>query len=365
MVVLAPFRYIQLQKRKSMIKFFRKIRQSLLAENKLSRYLLYAIGEIFLVVIGIMIALYFNNLNQDRLNEKKIKATLVEIQSDIAADIRFSMLTTYRYLQRDTVKNLLFNNELTADDIKSGRFPHVRAAFTYDPMLIRSNGYDKLILDMDDIPKKYNELVNSLNIQYKSRKPYLEGLSKRFIEDCFKNQNIRNHLDWYGRDVFTGEISDQQIDYYLNNPEFKELAIGMSYNAESLFRAITSYRVQALNSYFIIQNLLGGEAFETPNWIRETTLADAEQAQRLRGSYRLIKGPTNTWYGNEFEITSEGKQLYVKLINGEAQLLYAWHPELLEFFTSSGRSLIRFPTDSSDMLTIVHGSPNNTIWKKK
>lgn len=312
-----------------------------------------------------MIALYFNNLNQDRINEKKIKATLVEIQSDIATDIRFSMLFTLRYIQRDSIKNLLFNNELTADDIKSGRFPHVRAAFRYDPMLIRSNGYDKLILDIDDIPKKYNELVNSLNIQYKSRKPYLEGLSKRFIEDCFKNQTIRNHLDWYGRDVFTGEISDQQIDYYLNDPEFKELAIGMSYNAESLFRAITSYRVQALNSYFLIEDLLGGEALETPDWIRRTTLADAEQAQRLRGSYRLIKGPTNTAYGKEFEITSEGKQLYVKLINGEAQLLYAWYPEILEFFTEGGRSLIRFPTDSSDKLTIVHGSPNNTIWEKK
>ena len=346
-----------------MIKFFRKIRQSLLAENKLSRYLIYAIGEIVLVVIGIMIALYFNNLNQDRINEKKIKATLVEIQSDIATDIRFSMHTTRRYLQRDSIKNLLFNYELTADDIKSGRL-HLRAAFRYDPMLIRSNGYDKLILDMDDIPKKYNELVHSLNIQYKSRKPYLEGLSKRFIEDCFKNQNIRNHLDWYGRDVFTGEISDQQIDYYLNDPELKELAIGMSYNAESLFGAITSYRVQALNSYFLIEDLLGDEALENP-WIRKTTLADAEQAQRLRGSYSLIKGPTNTAYGKEFEITSEGKQLYVKLINGKAQLLYAWHPEKLEFFTAGGRSLIRFPTDSSDKLTIVHGSPNNTIWEKK
>ena len=49
----------------------------------------------------------------------------MEIQSDIATDIIFSMHFTRRYLQRDSVKNLLFNNELTADDIKSGRFPHV------------------------------------------------------------------------------------------------------------------------------------------------------------------------------------------------------------------------------------------------
>ena len=49
-----------------MIKFFRKIRQRLLSENKYSKYLLYAIGEIVLVVIGIMIALQVNNWNQSR-----------------------------------------------------------------------------------------------------------------------------------------------------------------------------------------------------------------------------------------------------------------------------------------------------------
>ena len=48
-----------------MIKFFRKIRQQLLTENKFSKYLIYAIGEIILVVIGILIALSINNKNQD------------------------------------------------------------------------------------------------------------------------------------------------------------------------------------------------------------------------------------------------------------------------------------------------------------
>jgi len=43
-----------------MIKFFRKIRQNLLAEGKTTKY---AIGEIFLVVIGILIALKFTNKN--------------------------------------------------------------------------------------------------------------------------------------------------------------------------------------------------------------------------------------------------------------------------------------------------------------
>ena len=55
-----------------MIKIFRKIRQKLLNENKFSRYLIYAIGEIVLVVIGILIALQLNNYN-DKLNQTEIE----------------------------------------------------------------------------------------------------------------------------------------------------------------------------------------------------------------------------------------------------------------------------------------------------
>ena len=49
-----------------MIKFFRKIRQRLLTEGKVTRYLLYALGEIVLVVVGILIALQINNWNEQR-----------------------------------------------------------------------------------------------------------------------------------------------------------------------------------------------------------------------------------------------------------------------------------------------------------
>ena len=62
-----------------MINFFRKIRQKLLSENKFSIYMLYAIGEIVLVVIGILIALQINNWNEfkkERVKEQKILASL-------------------------------------------------------------------------------------------------------------------------------------------------------------------------------------------------------------------------------------------------------------------------------------------------
>jgi hypothetical protein len=56
-----------------MIRFFRKIRQKLLTENKFSKYVLYAIGEIVLVVIGILIALSINNWNeQHKINVQEL-----------------------------------------------------------------------------------------------------------------------------------------------------------------------------------------------------------------------------------------------------------------------------------------------------
>ena len=70
-----------------MIKFFRKIRQKKLTDNKFSKYLLYAIGEIILVVIGILIALQINNANENRkLNQTKkeyYRQILVDLEKEI------------------------------------------------------------------------------------------------------------------------------------------------------------------------------------------------------------------------------------------------------------------------------------------
>jgi hypothetical protein len=55
-----------------MIKFFRKIRHTMIKENKFSRYTFYALGEIILVVIGILIALQINNWNEQRIENNQL-----------------------------------------------------------------------------------------------------------------------------------------------------------------------------------------------------------------------------------------------------------------------------------------------------
>ncbi|MBO3116114.1 hypothetical protein J4050_05110 [Winogradskyella sp. DF17] len=65
-----------------MIKFLRHIRKSLLEQNKMGKYFKYAIGEIILVVIGILIALQINNWNENRKNATKETAVLSNINKE-------------------------------------------------------------------------------------------------------------------------------------------------------------------------------------------------------------------------------------------------------------------------------------------
>ncbi len=70
-----------------MIKFFRKIRQNLLSEGKTGKYLKYAIGEILLVVFGILIALQVNNLNEQHKSDIKENQYLKSMKSELLTNL--------------------------------------------------------------------------------------------------------------------------------------------------------------------------------------------------------------------------------------------------------------------------------------
>ncbi|MCB0662960.1 MAG: hypothetical protein KDC24_09485 [Saprospiraceae bacterium] len=69
-----------------MIKFFRIIRQQLLSDNKVSKYLLYALGEIVLVIIGILLALQINDWSTNQQHKKEEKRILQSIKTDVTND---------------------------------------------------------------------------------------------------------------------------------------------------------------------------------------------------------------------------------------------------------------------------------------
>lgn len=95
-----------------MIKFFRNIRKKLLMENNTSKYFKYAVGEIMLVVIGILIALQINNWNEHTKSVKIEKTYYCKIAEDLQVDIiniDSSMVSLDRRLESTErlLKNLL------------------------------------------------------------------------------------------------------------------------------------------------------------------------------------------------------------------------------------------------------------------
>jgi hypothetical protein len=111
-----------------MIKFFRKIRQNLLMENKTRKYFKYAIGEIILVVIGILIALSINNWNEKRKNNILKQAYINNLKIDLNADIQkleelnelnneFEKDAYTAYIPNFTMTSATYNDLITSSNI--------------------------------------------------------------------------------------------------------------------------------------------------------------------------------------------------------------------------------------------------------
>lgn len=139
-----------------MIKFFRKIRYDLMEKNKTGRYFKYAIGEIFLVVIGILIALQINNWNENRKARAFEKSMLTELLATLNNDIDFFVRLEDRMKKKDTaIDNLLFarsgerqftEERLEHDVVWAG----VGVLFSYNVgpyEAIKSSGLDKIKTD--------------------------------------------------------------------------------------------------------------------------------------------------------------------------------------------------------------------------
>ena len=98
-----------------MFRFFRTIRQKLLSNGKFSKYSIYAIGEIFLVVIGILIALQINNWNEDRKQQKQTQELFILLRESIMSDTS-SFNSRIKHIETglenaEMIKNVIYNNE--------------------------------------------------------------------------------------------------------------------------------------------------------------------------------------------------------------------------------------------------------------
>ena len=128
-----------------MIKFFRKIRENLLMENKTGKYFKYAIGEIVLVVIGILIALQINNWNEHQKNINKGH----EILADIRGNLKFNTIQFQEDIKitKDVISSIdiVLNNIAITKIYNDSLGKHLRRVTYWETSRWKSSGYKAII----------------------------------------------------------------------------------------------------------------------------------------------------------------------------------------------------------------------------
>ncbi|WP_242083397.1 DUF6090 family protein [Aestuariivivens sediminis] len=229
-----------------MIKFFRKIRQRLLSENKFSKYLVYAVGEIILVVIGILIALQINNANEQRKeNEFELKI-LKEIRSNLQTDLEEILEDIGLMEDINNACSVVKNYILTQDepnDTLSYYSAHLRVTPHFSPIV---GGYDLLksgdvgIIKNDSLRKEISYLYDMLYPYYKT---YEEERSRfhilhsehKLLEYFSMNFDMKQNISYYG--LFF-EISQEDFTKLKTDTQFLKLLSAISFeNSATLDRA--------------------------------------------------------------------------------------------------------------------------------
>lgn len=155
-----------------MILFFKKIRQQLLSNGTTGKYLKYALGEIVLVMIGILLALQVNNWNQDRLNQQLkqsyIENLLVDLQKDMLAIEDQKEINTYTEQEGQYLEAFL-GQQLTEIDTFRLTRSIIMTAFIPNATITNST---------------YNDLINSNHFHL-----FQDAQLKRLLDDYYIPNN--------------------------------------------------------------------------------------------------------------------------------------------------------------------------------
>jgi len=218
-----------------MIKFFRKIRYDLMGKNKTGKYFKYAIGEIVLVVIGILIALSINNWNEKRLNSKKETVILENIHKEFMANK--IQLDTVVFYHKRTIKNCeklisRFPINIQNEDLDSLAIflDESFTGYTFNPLqasitsltntstfdLIKNKKLRDLLISWNDLVKDYQEEENIAK-QYQMNR-YTVFFDKNFeynfnLEDKRTNLEIMKTFEFENMIIQRKEQLKEAIEY--------------------------------------------------------------------------------------------------------------------------------------------------------
>jgi len=192
-----------------MIKFFRHIRQNLIMENKTSKYLKYAIGEIVLVVIGILIALQINNWNEERKERDQERKILNELMATLQTNsevmVQDSLIRTKWNKSSDIIISAL-QNDLPFSDSLPIHFQNARIPGTN--LSLSTAGYEGLknigfnIITSDSLRRAIVELFEVTQKKLNEEMQYFGSFQpdrQKFVDQLFsyddKNFDYSNPVD--------------------------------------------------------------------------------------------------------------------------------------------------------------------------
>jgi len=192
-----------------MIKFFRKIRYDLMEKNKTGKYFKYAIGEILLVVIGILIALSINNWNEDRKNRLKEAVYLEGIKTDLEWDIKYlDFLIPFNNTRIKEYASLDSVVKLRSDKIFEIEFSEIfdlsNQTGTFYP---RSGAYSSLINENSAGLIQNRELLANIKFLYDIEYVRASLLGQEL-------DDISTKIRWERRLDFRQELEDYNFEDY-------------------------------------------------------------------------------------------------------------------------------------------------------
>jgi Family of unknown function (DUF6090) len=188
-----------------MLRFFSKIRLKLAGENKAGRYLRYAVGEILLVVIGILIALQINNWNAQKNEEEKTRLLIEQVYSAIKQDIDNLKSNIIFYNDQLKYCDIVMNSPDSLSDQEFTEMLFYLDAIPYDNFQA-----DKFAdeLNFESIAKKHiklvaqikNFLIANLSKEYLNR----EILKKDYIQPILIEQGLPQIESYFGFSTYFG-----------------------------------------------------------------------------------------------------------------------------------------------------------------
>ena len=184
-----------------MIKFFRKIRQQLLSENlpnqqagKSTPYLLYALGEIVLVVLGILIALQINNWNEHQKNARAEQQLLKDLNQEFQMNQNLLLKKSNEVnkgidLQETYLKKLATGN-YTYKDLTDYQVNIIQGAGTSDP----TYGVINSLISSGDLKLISNDSLKYELTSWKDKMSDLYENEKFHLDNVFKYSDYTNGL---------------------------------------------------------------------------------------------------------------------------------------------------------------------------